>query len=501
MERAMLSALKVATIYAAFATLWILFSDMAVQVMVESPHLRTLAQTYKGIAFVIITALMLLGLVFRSNRVIEKANDMDHLTSLHSMSMFIRTLSLNIQQLKPNEQLVLGYLDIDDFKTINETLGYEKADIFLQHFAHDLAAVSLPGACLSRLHADQFASFIKYDHSFDIGDHAQHLQRVFNHCAKQHGLDSTCSIGVALYPMDGSNVKELMSSAQGALNVAKQKKDAIQFHDKSMTEKAMQRRELVAELRQAIAQDKLTVVYQPKYELGSLNVSGVEVLVRWNHPTRGYISPDVFIPLAEDHGLTNAISKLVVDKATTELSHANLLGQPLQHIAINVSAAEFNNPEEMASLTDFIINGHQQLAPFARIEITETATLIDMGNSMDIIAKLQASGITFSIDDFGTGYTSLAMLKDLTVDEIKIDRSFVAELERDPRSRTIVSAIIAMAKSFDIHVVAEGVETEHQLTILQQLGCHQAQGFFLARPMPIEDLQHHLVQANTITAP
>ncbi|KFZ38014.1 diguanylate phosphodiesterase [Shewanella mangrovi] len=493
MERTVFSAVKVAAIYAIFATLWILFSDMAVEMLVESSQLRTLAQTYKGLAFVIITAIMLLVLVLRSNRALEKASDMDNLTGLHSISMFIRTLNMTIQQIKPNEHLVLGYLDIDDFKNINETLGYERADLFLQDLAHDFTEAVLPGSFVSRLHADQFASFVKYDEKFDIDEHVLSLQRLFNHRAKQHGLDATCCIGVALYPMDGSNAKELMVSATGALNVAKQKKDAIQFHDKSMTEKAMLRRQMVLELRKAIADSQLTVVYQPKYDLHSLAVSGIEVLVRWKHATKGFISPDVFIPLAEDHGLTSAISKLVVAKAAEELGQAGILGQPLQHVSLNVSAAEFNNADEMTALTNFI-HQHQQLSPFIRIEITETATLTDMRKSMEIIANLQASGITFSIDDFGTGYTSLAMLKDLTVDEIKIDRSFVAELEHDARSRTIINAIIAMAKSFDIHVVAEGVETANQLNILQQLGCHQAQGYYLGRPMPISELVEHIAQ-------
>ncbi len=183
-------------------------------------------------------------------------------------------------------------------------------------------------------------------------------------------------------------------------------------------------------------------------------------------------------------------------KVSEELDEVDLLGDPLSHVAINISATEFNDSAEMQALTSFILQ-QSSLAPFIRIEITETATLSNMKNSVEIISRLQASGLTFSIDDFGTGYTSLAMLKDLTVDEIKIDRSFVSELRDDERSRTIVSAIIAMARSFGINIVAEGIETAEQLALLQEFGCLEAQGYLLGRPMPIHDLVMHIENAKT----
>ncbi|MCL2917342.1 putative bifunctional diguanylate cyclase/phosphodiesterase [Shewanella litorisediminis] len=498
MDRAVISALRVAIIYAVFAGFWILFSDIAVELLLDSAQLRAIAQTYKGLAFVIITATLLLMLVLRSNRALEKANEMDSLTGLSSLSVFIRSLNNTIRQLKPTERLILGYLDIDDFKRINDTLGYERADAFLRDLANDINDAALPGSVVSRLHADQFASFGRLDASVDMEAHVRGFQRMFAHRARQHGIDATCCIGVALFPADGTNAKEMMVSATEALNIAKKKKNAIQYHDKELSEKALQRRQLVMDLRQAITDESLTLVYQPKYDLTTLTACGIEVLVRWHHPVKGYISPDVFIPLAEEIGLTAAISRLVVDKAAAELGSAGVLGGSLTHVAVNVSADEFNNADEMYALTQFI-KSKEALAPYVRIEITETATLTDMQKSVEIISNLQASGVTFSIDDFGTGYTSLAMLKDLTVDEIKIDRSFVSGVETDERSRTIVSAIVAMAQSFDIHIVAEGVENAAQLKILQDMGCQQAQGFYLGRPMALHDLVKHLNEDGTST--
>ncbi|WP_414828449.1 putative bifunctional diguanylate cyclase/phosphodiesterase [Alteromonas sp. H39] len=494
MDRAVSSALKVALIYAVFAALWILFSDIVVSALIESEGLRSLAQTYKGLGFVTITAVLLLILVYRSSKVLQQVNDVDSLTGLFSLNMFIRSLGLAIDRKKPGYQIVLGYLDVDNFKSLNERLGYERADILLQELATGIRKTALPGAVVARLHADQFASFSVIESDFDVEEHALAFQRMFARCTKKLNIDATCSIGVAIFPADGRAAKELMVSATEALNVAKATGNAIQFHDKSLTEKAMKRRQMLMDLREAITSESLKVVYQPKYNLQTMSVSGAEVLVRWIHPVEGFIPPDVFIPLAEEVGLTSAISKLVVKKVSEELDDVDLLGDPLSHVAINISATEFNDADEMQALTSFILE-KSRLAPFIRIEITETATLSNMKNSVEIISRLQSSGLTFSIDDFGTGYTSLAMLKDLTVDEIKIDRSFVSELRDDERSRTIVGAIIAMARSFGINIVAEGIETAEQLALLHEFGCLEAQGYYLGRPMPIDQLKAHIENA------
>ncbi|WP_268844302.1 diguanylate cyclase domain-containing protein, partial [Vibrio anguillarum] len=270
---------------------------------------------------------------------------------MHSLSMFVRTLNITIKKLKSNERFILCYLDVDDFKSINETLGFERADAFLQDLAHDINEMALPGSLVSRLHADQFASFVKLSDAVDMDSHVRSVQRLYTHRAKQHNIETTCCIGVAIYPADGISARELMVSATEALNVAKKQKNAIQYHDKTLTEKAMQRRQMVLDLRLAIDDDSLTVVYQPKYDLKTLTVNGVEVLIRWNHPVKGAIPPDVFIPLAEDNGLTGAISKFVVGKVSQELGRSGILGTQIKHVAVNVSATEFNNADEMYELT------------------------------------------------------------------------------------------------------------------------------------------------------
>ena len=491
MNNSTTSALRVALIYVIFAAAWILFSDSIVESVLADADLITQVQTYKGLAFVIVTAALLFFLILRSNQALERANDMDSLTGLHNINLFIRSLDLRIKNSKPGERLILGNLDIDDFRLINESLGFERANDLLKDLAFHFEYNSLPSAVIARMQADQFASFGPYEEDVDMEAHIRGFQSIFAQRCQQFEIEATCSMGVAVYPKDGSNAKELMVAATDALNIAKLTKNAIQYHDKALTEKALLRRQMLLDLQQATSNEQLTVVYQPKYTLSDQVASGVEVLVRWNHAQHGFISPDIFIPLAEENGLSNAISKLVVKKSSQELGQSGLLGNKIKHVAVNVSATEFNNADKMYKLTQFILT-QSTLATCMRIEITETATLNDMKKSLSIISNLQASGLTFSVDDFGTGYTSLAMLKDLTVDEIKIDRSFVSEIEHDPRSKTIVNAIIAMAKSFNINVVAEGVETAEQLEALKAMGCQEAQGYYLGRPMPIKDLVLHL---------
>lgn len=485
------SAFMLPIIYWVLASLYVVTSDIAIVELFDSEATRMLMQTYKGLVFIVFTALLLLVVILKYRHAIKKAYRRDSLTGLLNINVFIENLRATIALRKKSEKIILGYLNIDNFREVNEQVGFEQANAFLKNLALQLSASTLPGSTISRLHGDQFASFAVLDEKVDLEFHTLDIQNTFHECAREHGIEATCSIGIVIYPTDGTNAESLMSSADEALSIAKAKSDSIQFHDKTLSEKASQQRRLLSDLRQAIYDETLNVVYQPKYDLNTLRVSGLEVLLRWYHPTTGFVSPDVFIPLAEKNDLSLAITRLVLSKVSRELSALELIANGIKHIAINVSAAEFNNPEDMKMLMQHIWQS-PQLAPFIRIEISETATLSNIKQSTQVIANLQKSGISFSIDDFGTGFTSLAMLKDLTVDEIKIDRSFVAELTTDRRSETIIKAIVGMADSFDINVVAEGIESKEQLETLQKIGCREAQGYFLGRPMPKEQLTTHL---------
>lgn len=500
MAKSITSALRIALIYVAFAALWILFSDLAVESLFRDPAIRSQAQTYKGLCFVFITGVMLFLLVLRNNRIIAEAHDLDPLTGLYNITLFKRRLDRLLKALQPHERLVMGYLDIDKFSEINQQIGFEKADALLIDIAMHIEHLAIRGSVVARLQADQFASARRLDASFNLEEHVNDFQKLVRVRAEKFGLKVTSCIGVAIYPDDGKTSKELMQAATESLRRAKLAGNQVQYHDKSLAEMASQQRQLVADLKDALRKESISVVYQPKYRLNTLQPCGVEVLARWNHPTRGAISPGVFIPVAEEHDLCHEVSGLVFTKAARELEASGLLGKPLKHVSLNISATEFNSEAKMLTLVTYL-KRFPTFMPHVRIEITETATLTDMKKSAEIISRLHAEGVTFSVDDFGTGYTSLSMLKDLTVDEIKIDRSFVADIHQDTRSSTIIQAIIAMAKSFNISVVAEGVETAEQMHTLKEMGCEEIQGYYLGKPMPIADLVTHLTQTeNTSSA-
>ncbi len=463
--------------------------------MFSDPEVITRVQTFKGLAFILTTALLLFILVLRNYQKVERAFQLDGLTGLLNHHMFKIQLDRQIAQLKKNQKLIVSYLDINKFKELNQTIGFDRADHLLLNLAKDIEAYTQQSSTIGRLPPDQFAIARQFYSRSDIDNSIRGLHAAFNQTARKMGVEASCSIGVAIYPDDGNTAKTLMNAASAALYTAKRNGNAVQYHDKALTHQAAQRREMLEDLKAAIDSKAFTLVYQPKYVFDNYQAHGLEVLIRWHHPVKGFISPAEFIPIAEEFGLSHAITRIVIERAAEELKQSQLLGKPIQHVSINVSATEFNDFTVMEGLLEFIKN-QPILLPYLLIEITETATLNDIQQSSAIINQLREAGIGISVDDFGTGYTSLAMLKDFTIDEIKIDRSFVSELENDGRSKTIIAAVIAMARSFNISVVAEGVETQEQLQQLKSMGCHQAQGFYLGIPMTIGALQEHLSPAH-----
>jgi diguanylate cyclase (GGDEF)-like protein len=495
------SALSIAGFYLLFAGCWILFSDRVVESLVSNVEEVTWLQTAKGWFFVGVTALLLYLAVKRFTQQIEQAYKLDGMTGLLSHELFKLQLRDLIQARKEDEKTIVAILDINDFKEVNARFGFEMADKMVTEISKSIVKHSLSRSLICRLPPDQFMLARNYSDAIDPdaidpdvvdveGRMAGYVNLVAEAAAKLD-IEATCSVGVAFCPIDGSSAKQIMDAAVEALRVAKLNRQAIQYHNKALTEQARARRQLVESLQKAIDEELLTLVYQPKYVLDTNELSGIEVLVRWNDVTRGFIPPAEFIPLAEEYGLIHRITPFVMQRAANELEPTGLLGSKIKHVSINVSAVEFNNSQAMDALLARI-KKQKSLAPFVRFELTETATLADIQQSSSMLLRLRSEGVGISIDDFGTGYTSLAMLKDLTIDELKIDRSFVSGLGDCGRSTTIISAIIGMARSFNINVVAEGVETEEQLNALKTMRCNDAQGYLLGRPMDIVALQHHL---------
>lgn len=477
--------------YLIISFLWVLFSDLAVESLSSDLQEHALAQTIKGLIFIILTSTLLWIMVRKNNRDLESANDLDSVTGLHSPSVFYRYLNKRLNKSQASGQYVLFLLDIDNFKSVADQIGFESTHSFLKDIARSIELPIEHQPLSSRVHSDGFACLVKLNDKEAIESYISLVHRRFNQCAYRYNTNATCCIGAALFPSDGNNAKQLMASATHALTEAKKSKNTIEFHDPKLTEIERQRQEMVQELRKAIDDKAIDIVFQPKYDIGSNSVAGVEVLSRWTHERYGVVSPDIFVALAEENHFCRDLTTLVLEKTASQLRACSLLGSVLNSVSVNISAIELNSVDDM----DYLDNYLRRDPEFARLlclEITETAILKDVDQCAIAVQKLKKHGVSFSIDDFGVGYTSFGIFSKLDVDEIKVDRSYINGLEDDYRSRAITSGIIDIARGFGIQVVAEGVENVQQLSILKTLNCEQAQGYYLGYPMPSKQLKESL---------
>ncbi|EJL6735605.1 putative bifunctional diguanylate cyclase/phosphodiesterase [Vibrio alginolyticus] len=477
--------------YFVFASAWVLFSDKVVESLSSNLQVYTLVQSLKGMLFIVITSLLLWGLIKKNNRELERANDIDYVTGLHSPYVFFRYLEQKIRSTKENEHYVLFLLDIDNYKPVADELGFVKSNQFLKDIAKSIDSPSASLLFSSRTHSDGFACLISMHNKNQVDTHLANIQRQFSMHSKRHGVEVTCSIGVAIYPSDGVSAKQLMSSAKYALAQAKKIKNTIRYHDKELAKHEIRRQQMISDLRNAIREEQIQIVFQPKYCLKDKRVAGVEVLSRWKHPQYGYISPAVFVTLAEENNLCSALTELVLKQASKQLRETQLLGRAIQEVSVNISATELNSIEDMRRIEGYL-QTDLDFSQYLCLEITETAALNDVDQCASLVRQLKKSGVKFSIDDFGVGYTSFGIFNKLDVDEIKIDRSFIKNIAIDYRSRAITSGIVNIAKGFGIQVVAEGVETPEQLCILEELDCELVQGFYLSRPVPLTALREKL---------
>ncbi|EGQ9713810.1 bifunctional diguanylate cyclase/phosphodiesterase [Vibrio alginolyticus] len=477
--------------YFVFASAWVLFSDKVVESLSSNLQVYTLVQSLKGMLFIVITSLLLWGLIKKNNRELERANDIDYVTGLHSPYVFFRYLEQKIRSTKENEHYVLFLLDIDNYKPVADELGFVKSNQFLKDIAKSIDSPSASLLFSSRTHSDGFACLISMHNKNQVDTHLANIQRQFSMHSKRHGVEVTCSIGVAIYPSDGVSAKQLMSSAKYALAQAKKIKNTIRYHDNELAKHEIRRQQMISDLRNAIREEQIQIVFQPKYCLKDKRVAGVEVLSRWKHPQYGYISPAVFVTLAEENNLCSALTELVLKQASKQLRETQLLGRAIQEVSVNISATELNSIEDMRRIEGYL-QTDLDFSQYLCLEITETAALNDVDQCASLVRQLKKSGVKFSIDDFGVGYTSFGIFNKLDVDEIKIDRSFIKNIAIDYRSRAITSGIVNIAKGFGIQVVAEGVETPEQLCILEELDCELVQGFYLSRPVPLTALREKL---------
>ena len=311
-------------------------------------------------------------------------------------------------------------------------------------------------------------------------------------------LQISASIGIAVYPGNGHTAQELLMNADAAMYHAKGTgKNGYRFFDVSMNNNARRQLQLLQDLRNALEQDQFRLYYQPKFDASNGHPVGAEALLRWEHPTQGMLLPDKFIELAEKTGLIIPIGDWVLNEACRQMRLWHLQGYTNWRIAVNLSALQFCHTELVHSVAKALAT-HGLPANSLTLEITETTAMSDADASMTVLNQLSEMGVDLSIDDFGTGYSSLMYLKRLPANELKIDRGFVRDLERDSDDAAIVSAIVALGQALGLRIVAEGVETDMQQDFLTQLGCDSLQGYLLGHPLPAERFMRDILRAEQV---
>ena len=416
----------------------------------------------------------------------------DPLTNLPNRKEFIIRLEQATEIAKRhNRKMALMFLDIDRFKNINDSLGHAVGDTLLKVIARRFEACVRSEDTVARLGGDEFLILLNEVHSSQ--DAVLVAEKILKATAipvqiNEHTFHPTVSIGIAMYPHDGEDSKNLKKHADIALYRAKKNgRNCYSLYDPSLDTYATEKFALENELREAMSLNQIILYYQPIISLKNGRIISMEALVRWQHPSKGLLLPDQFIPLAEETGLISSLSEYILVAACRQHKIWQAGGFPKFRIAINMCAKNFTEDEFIPQLAQ-ILEEYNMEPSCLEMEITETMAMENLEQSSLNLKQLKKMGVRVSIDDFGTGYSSLSYLKRFPISSLKIDRSFVRQCIANDQDASIVRAIISMAHSLNLKVIAEGVETDQQLNFLASLGCNGAQGFYIAHPMPEEKL-------------
>jgi diguanylate cyclase (GGDEF)-like protein len=426
----------------------------------------------------------------------------DSLTQLPNRMLFIDRLSQELAHAdREDAKLAVLFIDLDRFKTVNDSLGHASGDQLLQHAADRLRSCIRKSDTLARLGGDEFTVILPRlaaprDAEVTASTMLQVLSQPFEIAGLQYFLGA--SIGISVFPVDGTTTEELLKNADTAMYRAKDSGGGNHvYFEERMNLEASARLSLEREIRRAVERDEFLVHYQPQQDLRSGYLCGAEALVRWNHPQRGLLSPFHFIECAEETGMIVAIGAQVLEKACAHYQHMRAEGIAPERISVNVSGRQFRE-SGFVDLVRSMVGKYGMSPGSLELEITESVMMEDMAGVEKSLASLREIGIRIAIDDFGTGYSSMAYLKRLPVDIVKIDRSFVVDLTTDRDSRAISAAIIAMGHTLQKEIVAEGVETLEQRELLRAQGCDQIQGYYFSRPLGSDDFDRfaraHLAQ-------
>lgn len=416
----------------------------------------------------------------------------DTLTELPNRRLFIDRLRKEVYQAKRfQSQLAVMFLDVDRFKQINDSWGHEVGDVILAEIAKRIKQCLGTNDVVARLGGDEFTILLPHiSGRHEVDQVAQkirdRLEEPLEVNGRQHNL--SCSMGIAVFPSDGREADELLKRADMALYFVKERgRNGFEFFHPSIEEKSLERILLENELRKAMEHEHFHIDYQPKYALPTGKLVGAEALVRWNHPELGRIPPNKFIPIAEETGLIVPIGEWILRRACEQNRAWQAQGYPPFRVSVNLSVRQFYQPDLVEKIRGILED--TGLDPqWLELEITESI-FADMDNAVPILQTIRDLGVHISIDDFGTGYSSFSYVKHLPVDTLKIDASFIRDVHTNKESQAIVRAILTIAQTLHLNVIAEGVEREEQLAFLHEEGCSEGQGYLFSKPIPRQDIE------------
>jgi len=421
----------------------------------------------------------------------------DAVTGLRNRSSFNETLDSWIEGGASGDRMALLYLDLDQFKMINDTLGHAYGDVLLKEIGGRISGILTEEQTLFRIGGDEFTILARNLGSIDqTRELARRLCELFRepYCLRDTECFITASIGIALYPDHGKDSSTLVRNADLAMYRAKEEgKNQYRFYDMTLNPNAKESMEIASSLRRALEKDEFLVYYQPQVEARSGRLTGLEALIRWRHPAKGLVPPNAFIPIAEETGLILPISERVLHLVCAQSKAWQQAGLPPIRIAVNLSARQFAQKDFAARICE-IVEGYGLNPSCLELEITENMAMKD--DMQVVLQEIRDKGFLLSIDDFGMQYSSLNYLKKLPVHKIKIDRSFIGGISRDRKDEAIIAAMLNIADRLGLTVIAEGVETREQLEFLRANNCHAIQGYIFCKPQPPEEIEELLRRSN-----
>lgn len=464
----------------------------------ESLVVAAVALMFMATALKALVSVRIWGASIRLTQSLEQARDGlqrvahrgDALTGLPSRTAFEERLGVAVtKSARESTRLLVMYFNLDNFKPINDSFGHEVGDGVLRETAERLRLLSGAAGTLARVGGDEFVMLVEGDPDKILA--AQLAARALESLSRPVGADGrdvsvSCSIGMVFFPDDGAQAR-LIAHANSAMSAAKRIGGSTYcFFEAAMDTDAREQVDLLRDLRRALERNQLELYYQPKIDTRSGQITGVEALLRWHHPTRGLVAPNVFVTVAERFGLIGALGNWVIEEALRQASAWRTSGLRMR-VAINLSLHQLRQPDLAQRIAE-ATRRHGVQPSLITCEITESVAMEDTPATQRAFRRLTATGVKLSIDDFGTGYSSLSYLRKLSAQELKIDRSFVQDLDDSADSRAIVAAVVTLAHALGLNVVAEGVETEAQRNALRDLGCNQMQGYLFAKPMSAANL-------------